>query len=136
MILRVAFALEIVAMLGTSRLAKRGAIWISGFLVPSRRIVLLLVVEFVEKSAIYAHRVALWDSALPNTFKGFIKFLVVSTRLYFANKGDVLTIGKYEHKVLVCCRKDVVDRIQSAINDLDVFHTCIGPIAGAGIQRS
>jgi hypothetical protein len=123
-------------MLGTSRLPKMGAVWIAGFLIPSRRVVLLLVVEFVEQSAMYAHRVALWDSAPPNAYKGFVKFLLVSTRLHFANKGDVLTIGKYERKVLVCCRKDVVDRIQSAINDLDVFHTCMRPIAKAGIQRS
>lgn len=110
----------------TRRLAKMGAIWIAGFLIPSRRVVLLLVVGFVEQSAMYAHRVALWDSAPPNACKGFLKFLLLSTCLYFANKGDVLTIGKYERKLFVCCRKDVVDGIQSAINDLDVFIRVLG----------
>jgi hypothetical protein len=37
-----------------------GAIWIAGFLIPSSRVVLFLVVEFVKKSAMYAHHVALW----------------------------------------------------------------------------
>jgi hypothetical protein len=125
MILRVAFDLETVAMLRTRRSTKMGAVWIAGFLIPSRRVVLFLMVEFVEQSAMYAHRFAFWDSAPPNACKGFVKFLHVSTRLYFANEGDVLTIGKYERKLFVCCRKDVVDGIQRTVDDLDVFHTHI-----------
>jgi hypothetical protein len=55
MILRVAFTIEMVAMLRPPRLPKMGAIWIAGFLIPSRRVVLFLVVELVEQSAMYAH---------------------------------------------------------------------------------
>jgi hypothetical protein len=81
---------------------------------------------YETSSAIYAHYVALGHSASPNARKGFINFFHVSTRPYFANEGDVLIIGKDQRKLLLRCRKNVVDGIQGAINYLDIFHARYG----------
>lgn len=104
---------------------QEGSISVYGITITTIGIVNLFLVKLEKNRSLNAICTILLDSSFPEPFKERVQDIIIFTSIDLIDKGDICAIGKYKRKLIVLCRKNIVDTIHCAINYLYVFHTMI-----------
>ena len=95
---------------------------VASVLISSRWVVHLLSIKLVEDHAVDTLHIGFFYSPLPDIVECRIEQLLTTMCIDLINECDVSAMRKYQSKLFIGSREDVINAVLCTINDLNVFH--------------
>ena len=90
------------------------------------------MIHLIKKCPMDPDDFGLWQPASPDPGKGSIQVSRIGTSTNFADKGDVLAFRKHQSELFVSSGENVVNAVNSCVDDLDILHF----VSGYRLKRS